>query len=48
MICPEAWECRLWEQILPCLIEGRKTASSYYVLAVEMVRRCRCEVSRGA
>ena len=47
MVQPQGWECVIYRQVLPCLIEGRKTATSYYVLADEMVRRCSCRGMEG-
>lgn len=44
---PQRWECVIWWQVLPCLIEGGKTATSYYVMAREMVRRCECRREDG-
>lgn len=40
MQVPERWECAIWRQVLPALVEAGKTRSSYYVMAQEAMRLC--------
>ena len=39
---PEPWECEIWERVFAALKARGRYRTSYYYMAQEAVRLCRC------